>query len=78
MFDELRPHLVELRKRLGISVLTLIVMFFAMFYFHEPLLNWMVEPLNDALIQVGKTSVNAANGMVTTSQVGGEIGRAHV
>ena len=71
MFEELRPHLVELRKRLGISVLTLIVMFFAMFYFHEPLLNWMVEPLNDALIQVGKTSVNAANGMVTTSQVGG-------
>jgi sec-independent protein translocase protein TatC len=71
MFEELRPHLVELRKRLGISVLTLIVMFFAMFAFHEPLLDWMVHPLNDALIQVGKTSVNAANGMVTTSQVGG-------
>jgi sec-independent protein translocase protein TatC len=71
MFEELRPHLVELRKRLGISVLTLVGMFFVMFYFHEPLLNWMVQPLNDALIQVGKTSVNAANGMVTTSQVGG-------
>ena len=71
MFEELRPHLVELRKRLGISVLTLIVMFFVMFAFHEPLLNWMVQPLNDALIQVGRTSVHAANGMVTTSQVGG-------
>jgi len=71
MFEELRPHLVELRKRLGISVLTLIVMFFAMFSVHEPLLNWMVQPLNDALIQVGKTSINAANGMITTSQVGG-------
>ena len=71
MFEELRPHLVELRKRLAISVGALIVMFFVMFYFHEAILNWMVQPLNDALIEVGKKSINAANGMVTTSQVGG-------
>ncbi len=71
MFDELRPHLVELRKRLAIAAGSLIVMFFVMFYFHEPLLNWMVEPLNKALIEVGKVSIHAANGMVTTSQVGG-------
>ena len=71
MFDELRPHLIELRKRLAISAASLIVMFFVMFYFHEPLLNWMVQPLNDALIEVGKVSINAANGMITTSQVGG-------
>jgi len=71
MFDDLRPHLVELRKRLGISVGTLIVMFFVMFYFHEPILNWMVEPLNIALQEVGKKSVHAADGMITTSQVGG-------
>ena len=71
MFEELRPHLIELRKRLGISVGTLFVMFFVMFYYHEPLLNWMVEPLNVALIEVGKTSVHAADGMLTTNQVGG-------
>ena len=71
MFDELRPHLVELRKRLSISVGSLIGMFFVMFYFHEPILNWMVEPLNIALIEVGKKSLHAADGMVTTSQVGG-------
>lgn len=71
MFNDLRPHLVELRKRLGISVGSLIVMFFVMFYFHEPLLNWMVEPLNIALLEVGKKSVHAADGMITTSQVGG-------
>jgi len=71
MFDELRPHLVELRKRLGISVGSLIVMFFVMFFFHEPILNWIVEPLNTALIEVGKISVHAADGMITTSQVGG-------
>ncbi len=71
MFDELRPHLVELRKRLAISVGSLVVMFFVMFFFHEPLLNWMVEPLNTALIEVGKKSIHAADGMITTSQVGG-------
>lgn len=71
MFDELRPHLVELRKRLAISVLSLVGMFFVMFFFHEQILNWMVTPLNQALNEVGKVSVNAANGMVTTSQVGG-------
>ncbi len=71
MFKELRPHLVELRKRLVISAVSLIVVFLAMFYFHEIILNWMVAPLNDALIEVGKKSVHAADGMVTTSQVGG-------
>ena len=71
MFDEIRPHLVELRKRLAISAGSLIVMFFVMFYFHEPILTWMVEPLNTALIEVGKKSVHAADGMITTSQVGG-------
>ncbi|QFR48564.1 twin-arginine translocase subunit TatC [Sulfurimonas lithotrophica] len=71
MFDDLKPHLVELRKRLAISVGSLIVMFFVMFYFHEPILNWMIEPLNQALIEVGKKSVHAADGMVTTTQVGG-------
>ena len=71
MFDELRPHLIELRKRLAISAGTLIVLFFVMFYFHEPILNWIVEPLNTALIEVGKKSVHAADGMVTTNQVGG-------
>ena len=71
MFDELRPHLIELRKRLAISAGSLIVMFFVMFFFHEPILNWMVEPLNTALIEVGKKSIHAADGMITTSQVGG-------
>jgi sec-independent protein translocase protein TatC len=71
MFEDLKPHLIELRKRLGISVGSLIVMFFVMFYFHEPILNWIVEPLNVALEEVGKKSVHAADGMVTTSQVGG-------
>ncbi len=71
MFEDLRPHLVELRKRLGISVATIIVMFFVMFNFHEPIMAWMTQPLNDALTEVAKVSKNAASGMVTTTQVGG-------
>ena len=78
MFDDIKPHLAELRKRLAISVGSLIVMFFVMFFFHEAILNWMVEPLNHALAEVGKKSVETADGInhaidgkVTTSQIGG-------
>lgn len=71
MFEDLKPHLAELRKRLGISVGTIIVMFFVMFNFHEPILSWMTAPLDNALSEVAKTSKNAAQGMLTTTQVGG-------
>ncbi len=49
MFDELRPHLAELRKRLGISVATVFIMFFICFSFWEPILAWMIAPLNGVL-----------------------------
>jgi sec-independent protein translocase protein TatC len=49
MFDELRPHLVELRKRLGISVAVIFVMFFICFGFWEPILDWMIAPLKEVL-----------------------------
>ena len=49
MFDELKPHLVELRKRLGISVAVLFVMFFACFSFWEPILAVMIAPLETVL-----------------------------
>lgn len=49
MFDELKPHLVELRKRLAISVGVIFLMFFICFGFWEPLLAWMTEPLKEVL-----------------------------
>ncbi len=49
MFDELKPHLIELRKRLGISVAVLFVSFFACFSFWEPILAWMILPLESVL-----------------------------
>ncbi len=56
MFNELKPHLVELRKRLAISVITVIVMFFVMFTVWQPILEWMTAPLT-AVLPKGSTVV---------------------
>ncbi len=71
MFEEIKPHLVELRKRLGIAVASIFVMFVIAFYFNEYILSWITQPLNDALALVAKISKKTAEGMVTTHQVGG-------
>jgi len=71
MFSEIKPHLVELRKRLGLSVLAIFIAFIIAFVFHEILLEWITAPLNEALAQVATLSKKAAEGMVTTHQVGG-------
>ncbi|QKF61018.1 twin-arginine translocase subunit TatC [Campylobacter curvus] len=49
MFEELKPHLVELRKRLAISIFAVIVCFGLCFLFWNPLLAWMTAPLKQAL-----------------------------
>ena len=49
MFDEIKPHLAELRKRVGISVIVLLVAFVACFSFWEPILAWMIHPLEEVL-----------------------------
>ncbi len=54
MFEELRPHLAELRKRLGLSVLSVFIAFIVTFTFHNQILTWITQPLNDALVQVGR------------------------
>jgi len=71
MFEDLKPHLVELRKRLGLSVLSIFIAFIIAFTFHETILEWITAPLNTALSQVAELSKKAAEGMVTTHQVGG-------
>jgi sec-independent protein translocase protein TatC len=49
MFEDLKPHIADLRKRLMISVGTLIVMFFVCFTFYEPILGWMMVPIEAVL-----------------------------
>ena len=54
MFDDLRPHLAELRKRLGLSVLSVFIAFIVAFTFHNQILGWITQPLNNALVEVGR------------------------
>ncbi len=49
MFEDLKPHIAELRKRLAYSIGALIVCFFIAFYFYEPILEWMTHPLKEVL-----------------------------
>ena len=49
MFDDLKPHIADLRKRLVISCLTVAAMFFVCFSFYEPILTWMMVPVEAVL-----------------------------
>ena len=49
MFDELKPHLAELRKRLSISLVAILVMFLVFISFWQPILAWMIAPLKAVL-----------------------------
>ena len=49
MLEEIKPHLVELRKRIALSVLSLFIAFAVAFTFHEAILAWITAPLDDAL-----------------------------
>ena len=49
MFEELRPHLIELRKRLFISIVSVFVCLGICFTFWNPLLAGMSEPLKQVL-----------------------------
>ena len=49
MFDELKPHLAELRKRLSVSLVVILVMFLICFAFWQPILAWMIAPLKAVL-----------------------------
>lgn len=72
MFEDLRPHLVELRKRLMIMAGSVIVLFFVCFYFHEPIMHWMDQPLRDVLAAIANMDgQHATQGQLITSQVGG-------
>jgi len=54
MFEDIKPHLAELRTRIFISVLALIVGFVLSFIFYKPILDWVTAPLESALHQVNK------------------------
>jgi sec-independent protein translocase protein TatC len=49
MFDELKPHIADLRKRLTISVASVFLFFFIAFAFWQVILDWMTIPLMNVL-----------------------------
>ncbi|MGE4296359.1 MAG: twin-arginine translocase subunit TatC [Campylobacterales bacterium] len=51
MLEDLKPHIEELRSRLIKIIVALFVGFFACFSFWEPILNWIAQPLYNALAE---------------------------
>ncbi len=49
MLEDLKPHIADLRKRLINSAICLIIAFFACFFFYEPILTWMMIPVEAVL-----------------------------
>ncbi len=49
MLEDLKPHIADLRKRLVYSAISLGIAFFACFFFYEPILEWMMVPVEAAL-----------------------------
>lgn len=49
MLEDLKPHIADLRKRLVNSGICLFVAFFACFFFYEPILEWMMVPVEAVL-----------------------------
>lgn len=49
MLADLKPHIADLRKRLVISTASLFIAFFACFAVYEPILEWMMLPIEEVL-----------------------------
>ena len=54
MFADIKPHLAELQKRLGLSLISIVIAFIIAFSFHSVILTWITDPLNNALTEVGR------------------------
>jgi sec-independent protein translocase protein TatC len=54
MFEDLKPHIKELRKRLAISVGAIFIGFFAFFAYWEVILAFITLPLTQSLPEGGK------------------------
>lgn len=49
MLEDLKPHIADLRKRLVISSLAFAIAFFACFAVYQPILDWMMVPVEAVL-----------------------------
>jgi len=49
MFEDLKPHIADLRKRLMISSAFFVIAFFACFFVYDVILGWMMVPIEAVL-----------------------------
>lgn len=49
MFEDLKPHIMDLRKRLGISVASVIILFCCCFAFWEPIMYFIAHPAQEVM-----------------------------
>lgn len=54
MLTNIKPHIAELRKRLVIISVSLVVAFFVCFSFYDPILSWMMVPVEAVLPEGSK------------------------
>ena len=73
MLEDIKPHLAELRTRIFISVLALIVGFVLSFVFYKPILDWVTAPLESALHQVNKKVQKSKEGEWNIANEGEEF-----
>ncbi len=71
MFEDIKPHLSELRRRLAYSVAALGIMFVVAFIFSDPIMHWMEAPLQEILKTVSEKNGIPTDGKLITTQVGG-------
>ncbi len=73
MLEDIKPHLAELRTRIFISVLALIIGFILSFIFYKPILDWVTAPLESALHQVNKKVQKSKEGEWNVANIGEEF-----
>lgn len=72
MFEDLKPHIQDLRKRLIISCLTLIVVFLVCFSFWDHIFEWIKLPLTQAFqndVKGELVQLSPAEGVFTAMKV---------
>ena len=73
MLEDVKPHLAELRTRIFISVLALVVGFILSFLTYKPILDWVTSPLESALTQVNKKVLKSKEGQWSITNKGEEF-----
>ncbi|PAF48140.1 twin arginine-targeting protein translocase TatC [Helicobacter sp. 12S02634-8] len=73
MFEDLKPHIQDLRKRLMISVATLLVAFLVCFSFWTHIFEWIKAPLNAAFssqqVKGMLVQISPAEGVIVAMKV---------